>query len=203
MKFQTKATLSLATSFVILGSFSVNAVEEGTTDILIPKPTVAVVMSSLQPSGMDDKSITANINKRYLIDPRINSSNILVSTENGVVTLSGTANSIEQASAAIEIAGSTQGVLDINTTHLTVGGVAQPQFADTIITSRLRGVYVREKVYQESAPANVNIETKDGVVYITGTVENAEQARQVMELAKAIPNVKRVESKVSIKSGNQ
>lgn len=176
---------------------SVLALEENTTKGISQDENVAVVVSTLQPPGLDDLSITSNINKRFLIDPRLNNANILVSTNNGVVSLSGTASSVQQAQAAIEVAGSTAGVLDIDTTHLSVGGVHQPDLSDVIITSRLRGMYIRQK--GAPAPADVHIEAKDGVVYITGTVDTPDQAKQVMEMANSIPGVKRVDSNLTIK----
>jgi osmotically-inducible protein OsmY len=59
---------------------------------------------------IDDTEITAKIKMLYLKEPELKSLNISVSTEKGVVVLTGTANTKSNADTAVKIAESVSGV---------------------------------------------------------------------------------------------
>ncbi len=76
--------------------------------------------------------------------------------------------------------------------------------SDTAITAKVKGMYVREKLFgdKDISVMGVNVETTNGVVYLTGTVENQLQADNAVKLAKSIHGVKKVESKLEVKAVN-
>ncbi|MBA3661522.1 MAG: BON domain-containing protein [Gammaproteobacteria bacterium] len=76
-------------------------------------------ISTLQMSG-SDTSITATLQAKLIEDYRMTGSNIMVSTDSGVVTLTGTAATKAQADIAIKMAKSMNGVQEVDS-EITVG----------------------------------------------------------------------------------
>jgi len=72
-----------------------------------------VVGSKSIGQAIDDKFIVGAINKNLIVEPSMKSMNIDVDSNNGVVTLTGIASSIELKSRALEIAQKTSGVVQV------------------------------------------------------------------------------------------
>jgi len=70
---------------------------------------------------MDDATVTARVKTVLLNDQQINATKIDVSTENGVVTISGTVRNQADEQRAIELVRQTPGVKDVKST-LKIGG---------------------------------------------------------------------------------
>lgn len=126
--------------------------------------------------------------------------NIQVTSQDGKVSLTGEVNTDEEASTLIEIAESVPGTRDVLIDHLRVKKSSQP-LADLAITAKVKGSFVREKLFG-TAPISVmgiHVETKNGVVYLTGVADNQTQAENAMTLAKKVEGVKSVHPKITIK----
>lgn len=148
-----------------------------------------------------DIVITGKIKAKIALDPAVSVFKTDVSTTQGVVFLSGQVNSDTDAAALIEIAQATDGVQDVNATQLTVNYSKQP-FADIAITAKVKGILIREKIFGKDVPATkVNVETNNGVVYLSGRVDTQQQATNAIYLAKSIDGVKQVESRIKV--GNE
>lgn len=81
----------------------------------------------------------------------------------------------------------------------TVVTTVQP--TDTSITTDIKERFLKEKVFGDAdiAAFTIHVETKDGVVFLTGTADNTAQADNAMAIVKAVPGVKSVNSQVQIK----
>jgi hyperosmotically inducible protein len=150
-----------------------------------------------------DTNITQNVQASIAANTTTSSSVINVNTQNGVVKLQGNVKTDAEASAATQIAESTPGVKDVDTSNLTVQDSQQP-LTDMYITAKVKGIFLREKVLGDAplSIANLNVETKNGVVYLTGKVENRTQLKNAIKLAKTIQGVNRVEAKVEVNRAN-
>ncbi len=150
-------------------------------------------------SFIDDAKITLQVKSALAVEKGIPSGRISVETSKGVVFLKGTLAAKEQASTAIEVVASIPGVKDVNTYELEVYGSEHP-LADAYITAKVKGIYLRERLFggKESASMAVKVETKNGVVYLSGNVDKKEVERNAINLAKQVEGVKEVIS--SIKS---
>lgn len=139
-----------------------------------------------------DSAITAAVKSVLLADTSTSSSNINVTTNNGVVTLSGTVQNADAADVAIEKAEAVQGVKDVNS-KLVVKTGDQP-VTDSVITAKVKGLLMKEKIFgdQDISVTGVNVETKKGVVYLTGDQITREQMKNVRKIAKSVSGVKRV-----------
>lgn len=146
-----------------------------------------------------DAQITTDVQSKLSADKTISGQAIKVTTKNGVVTLTGNVNTDAEASKAVEIASATTGVKDTDTSKLTVKESKQP-FTDTAITAKVKGTFIREKLFgdKDVSVMNVNVETTNGVVYLTGTVDTKAEADNAVKLAKSVSGVKSVESKIQV-----
>lgn len=146
----------------------------------------------------DDAKITTTIKDLIRKSKTLSKLNVQVSTNQGVVTLTGEVHSASQASSLIETAESVVGVSDVDTSKLTVKGGSQP-LTDTYITAKVKGLFIREKLFgaKDIAAMNISVETKDGIVYLTGIIDNKQQIENAIDIIrKNIPEVKKVEYNV-------
>lgn len=146
----------------------------------------------------DDANITHALKKLIQESKTLSKLNVHVSTTKGIVMLEGTVDSDTQVTSLIEHAESIIGVSDVDTSKLTTKDGKQP-LADTIITAKIKGLLIREKLFGEKdiAAINTSVETKDGVVYLSGVVDNQKQIDNAIEMIKKyVPEVKKVEYSV-------
>ncbi|HDV6333004.1 TPA: molecular chaperone OsmY [Klebsiella michiganensis] len=148
---------------------------------------------------MDDSTITARV-KAALIDHKdIRSTDISVKTENKVVTLSGTVDSSEQHKQALSVAKAVEGVTSVND-KLSVQNEKSASLkgyaGDTAVTSEIKAKLLADDIVPSR---NVKVETTDGVVHLSGTVETSKQSERAEGIAKAVSGVKSVKNDLSVK----
>jgi len=156
------------------------------------------VLADSTPSNLaNDSVITTKVKAKMVADKAISALNINVETNNGVVTLIGTVPTDTEASAAIQTVISTDDVKDVDTSKLVVQKSNQP-FADTVITAKIKGIYMKEKTFGNKSISltGIKVETKDGAVYLSGQATKAQEANAV-RLAKAVDGVKSVSSSIT------
>jgi hyperosmotically inducible protein len=165
--------------------------------------TSALTCASLTYAGAvySDSQIISTIKAEVNADKTTATLPVQITISKGVVNLSGKVNTDEEANQLIQIAESTQGVSDVNTQSLKVKE-SQHKMSDSTITAKIKGVYIREKLFgsKDISVTGVTVETTDGVVYLTGTVDSQSQADNAIKLAKSISGVKKVDSKLAVKS---
>lgn len=147
----------------------------------------------------DDTAINAKVKSAITANQSVSGLNVVVMTDKGIVTISGNVDSDSQASTLVEIAQSIPGVKDVDASKLIVNISKQP-FADMLITSKIKGLYIQEKLFGEKdiSAMSIHVETKDGDVYLTGTADNQKQADNVISIAKSVSGVKSVKSDIKI-----
>ena len=159
------------------------------------------VDSSLNKVGdfMDDSTITARV-KAALIDHKdIRSTDISVKTENKVVTLSGSVDSAEQKDLAVNAAKTVKGVTTVNDQLNVVAEKSaslEGYAGDTAITSQVKAKLLADDIVPSR---KVTVETRDGTVHLSGTVDSRQQADRAADIAKAVSGVKNVENNLSVK----
>jgi len=147
-----------------------------------------------------DTAIVSAINTKFSAAKTTSDLGVQVSSDNGIVTLSGKVNTDIEAAELVQLAESVDGVKDVKTTDLTVIKSTQ-NMADTYITAKVKGTYLREKLFGDAnnSQSNIGVETTNGIVYLTGTVATQSVADKAVQLAKSINDVKSVESKLEVK----
>ena len=148
---------------------------------------------------MKDTAITAAIKAKLAADEVVSAADIKVETKDGVVMLTGDVKSKAAAEIAIDIAGSTQDVADIDASGLLIKGSRQP-FADAIITSKIKARYAQEKVFGDKPikVLGIHVETNDGEVVLSGEVDNAAQIENAKRFAENVKGVRVVRSDLRV-----
>jgi hyperosmotically inducible protein len=155
-------------------------------------------------AALTDTAITAKVKANYLGDSRLKDSDISVETNNGVVTLTGTAASSTAKSAAETLAQNVTGVRSVNdqlsapsvatevgskakhATHATAEAVE-----DTAITADLKTKYAADS---KTKGADVSVTTSNGIVALSGTVVSQAQKSHVVYVARHTKGVAQVDS---------
>jgi len=196
----TKMTISKTLLAVVLGSslVSVSAFAQSTDSI------GTKIDSSMSQVGdfMDDSAITARV-KAGLIDQKsINSTDISVSTENKVVTLSGFVRNQNEAELAVIAAGNVEGVSSVSDKlHVAEDGSKTTSEAvsdytgDTLITSKVKAKLLSE---DDVASRHITVKTTEGIVQLTGEVKSNAQAAHVEGVVKTIDGVKSVKNDLKV-----
>ncbi|XXD11629.1 molecular chaperone OsmY [Klebsiella sp. R445] len=195
---------ALAALFLGSAMISVSAyAENSTTDSAksVANSAGQAVDSSLNKVGdfMDDSTITARVKAALIDDKSISSAGISVKTENKVVTLSGSVDSTAQKEQALSVAKNVKGVTTV-TDKLSVSEEQSASLkgyaGDTAITSQIKAKLLADDMVPSR---NITVETSDGVVQLSGSVETRQQADRAADIAKAISGVKSVENNLSVK----
>jgi hyperosmotically inducible protein len=147
--------------------------------------------------------ITTKIKAQLAADPVTKAGLITVETNNGIVKLMGIVDSQTEGVAAIQIAQSTKGVIDVDTDALYVKGDKRPSsqpIRDAYITAKVKGALIREKFINDAdiAAIGIKVETKNGIVYLTGKVKNAIQRQTIINVVKPISGVSQLVANLTI-----
>ncbi|MDU2938231.1 molecular chaperone OsmY [Superficieibacter sp. 1612_C1] len=148
---------------------------------------------------MDDSAITAKVKAALVDHETIKSTDISVKTEKKVVTLSGFVESQAQAEEAVKVTKQVEGVSSVSDKlHVRdsksqgVKGYA----GDTATTSEIKAKLLADDI----VPARkVKVETTDGVVQLSGTVDSQAQIDRAESVAKAVDGVKSVKNDLKAK----
>jgi hyperosmotically inducible protein len=189
----------LATILILSFGGSSAYSENAQIDTLTNEPTTTANTNNITNiTPEQDSIITSSIKKQILKSKILSKLNIDVKSNRGVVILSGNVDSDSQASMLVELAQSIIGVQNVDTDNLTVKNSTQP-FTDTLITAKIKGLFIREKVFgdKDISAINISVETKDGVVYLTGIIENQTQLKNAIKLAETVAGVKKVEYRLA------
>jgi hyperosmotically inducible protein len=147
---------------------------------------------------VDDSVTTGRVKAALIADPVTKAHQIDVETFKGTVQLNGFVDTAASKERAAEVARGTKGVtkvqnnLTVKTEGRTTGGVVD----DSAITMKVKAALAgdpRTKAHQ------VNVETRDGVVQLSGFVDNSEAKSTAEDLARGVDNVKSVDNELSVK----
>lgn len=148
---------------------------------------------------MDDSSITAKVKAALVDADDIKSTDISVETEKNVVTLSGFVESQAQAEKAVSVAKGIEGVKSVSDKlHVRDGKEqsAKGYAGDTATTSEIKAKLLADDIVPSR---KVKVETTDGVVQLSGTVDSKAQSDRAESIAKAIDGVKSVKNDLKVK----
>lgn len=154
------------------------------------------VDSSMNKVGdfMDDSSITAKVKAALVDHESIKSTDISVKTDQKMVTLSGFVESQAQAEEAVKVAKGVEGVTSVSdklhvrdSKSTSVKGYA----GDTATTSEVKAKLLADDIVPSR---KVKVETTDGVVQLSGTVDSQAQIERAESIAKAVDGVKSVKN---------
>jgi hyperosmotically inducible protein len=172
-----------------------------------------------------DDEITAAVKERLLADESLPAAAIDVTTKDGVVTLQGKVIGSKEADDTVALVTSVPGVVSVKSelqvdTQLTNRDVKdrlekrnetiekrnemnegetpddRSVIEDAAITANVKMKLAKDEI---GSLYRVDVDTKDGVVTLTGTVKTAAEAERLVDLADSVEGVARVSSVLTVK----
>lgn len=72
--------------------------------------------------------------------------------------------------------------------------------ADSAITTKVKAAFVAKELFsnEDVTPMGVTVETVNGVVYLSGTVDNAAQEHNAINIARSVSGIKGVKSSIVV-----
>lgn len=168
---------------------------------------------------VEDATITASVKSKLLWNDHTDGLEIDVDTKGGRVTLTGTADTAQAKDIATRLARNTDGVigvdnrltLDTNRVNAAVGqandgdddelGDDDARVADTDATPEVTDGWISTKVKSTLLLSrwvdgmDIDVDTKEGVVTLSGAADSAAERDLAVELAQNIRGVKSVDAK--------
>jgi hyperosmotically inducible protein len=149
---------------------------------------------------VDDTVTTAAVKSALVADPTTKAYQIDVETFKGTVQLNGFVDSAESKQRASEVAKKQKGVVavrnNLNVKSATAANTTERVVDDSAITSKVKTALAgdpRTKAHQ------VNVETHNGVVQLSGFVDTPEAKVTAETLASNVDHVKSVDNEIDVK----
>jgi osmotically-inducible protein OsmY len=146
-----------------------------------------------------DWEITANIKKNLMDDSSLSDSArmISVTTNNGVVTLTGTAVSNEEMRNVVSMVQNMNGVVRVDSQLNVQTRSNSTQPADWEITANVKKSLMADSSLSDSARM-ISVTTNNGVVTLTGTAASNEEMRKVVRIVNNVFGVTRVDNQLTV-----
>jgi hyperosmotically inducible periplasmic protein len=157
---------------------------------------LALASANCERRSVADSAITAIVKSKLAVDNETSSANIKVDTKGGVVTLTGVVTTQANKEQAERIAMNTESVtrvinnITVETDDEYAG--AGMSASDLAILSKIKTRYVAEDVI------GAKVEVRDGVVTLTGNVENPQIRVRAENIARATSGVKSVNNMIEV-----
>jgi osmotically-inducible protein OsmY len=154
-----------------------------------------------QPSERSDNWISMKVKTALAFHKNVSATETTVTTQNGVVTLTGTAGSVAKKELTGEYAGDVEGVTAVHN-DLTVGTGKQTfeklggKVDDASITAQIKTTLLFRKSTHALA---TKVTTEDGVVTVHGEALNLEEKDKVTRIAEDITGVRQVNNRMTLR----
>ena len=152
-----------------------------------------------------DGWLTTKIEAKYFLDPDVRGRNIDVETRDGVVTLTGVVGTEFERRQAVALARSTDGTREVtdklkvdaamDPNRTTRRGLADVDRPDGWITMKIQAQYFLDN---DVKGHQIDVDTKNGIVTLTGAVENAQQRQEAELIAKETEGVNQVVNRIKV-----
>lgn len=153
---------------------------------------------------IDDGVLTAKVKAALIDDPVTKARQINVETYRGVVQLGGFVGSTEEKARATAVAQSVSGVKEVRNALEVRQQVAERGAGDVvddaILATKVKAALAGHPVIKAR---QINIETRDGVIQLTGFVDSEQEKREAEETARQVNGVRSVENDLEVKHNPQ
>ncbi|WP_133128743.1 BON domain-containing protein [Legionella nagasakiensis] len=148
---------------------------------------------------LSDSVITTIITAKYTKNKDLNPLKISVSTEDGIVQLSGHVKNKQAFVDALRLAKSTHGVKEVDTDNLEIK-VVNTALADAYITAKVEAAILKAKVLDdESIPlVGINASTTNGIVTLSGDLKTDKSITAILKRVSSVRGVKKVISNLHL-----
>ena len=178
------------------------------------KPRMSIILAvlvaafALVSCTTSDPMITTKIKAKLVADETVRPYQIEVTTKNGVVTLTGNIDSADAKDRALQLVKETKGVTQVVDmisvkTASAEGNAPDPsrslgeRIDDATITMKVKSRLLDDPSVKG---LKIDVDTRDGVVYLTGSVRSESEKDKAIELAKNTEGVRDVQANLTIKT---
>jgi hyperosmotically inducible periplasmic protein len=154
------------------------------------------------PIDSADRWLRLKVETALLFHTDVNSMTTKVTAENGAITLRGEAIDAEERSLAAEYARDVEGVVSVKN-EMTLPAAPNPprrtlsdKIDDASITTLVKA---SQLAHLSTSTITTKIETRDGVVTITGVAKSAQEKKQITRLASKTIGVQKVMNEMTVK----
>jgi hyperosmotically inducible protein len=147
---------------------------------------------------IDDSVLTAKVKAELIDDPVTKAGQINVETYRGVVQLGGFVDNSNQKAQATKVASSVTGVkevrndLRVNPPQATTGQVID----DATVTATVKAKLIEDTTTKAH---QINVETQNGIVQLTGFANSTASKTRAAELARSVNGVTDVKNDIEIR----
>ena len=148
---------------------------------------------------VDDAALLTSVKSALAADPVTEAGEINVDVNRGVVKLAGFVDSSQEKQKAGEVARKVDGVqsvqndISVKKSNESTGEVID----DSILTAKVKAALIADS---STKAHQINVETKGGVVQLSGFVDDAAAKSAATNVAKSVTGVKDVKNELSVKS---
>ena len=151
--------------------------------------------------AQSDTGITTKVKSELATDDLVKARQINVDTKDRVVTLTGEVATEAEESRALEIARKTEGAANVidQITIVPERAVATPPAESSLTDAGITAAVKTKLLADPDTPGlKLDVDTKDHVVTISGTVANEAQKNEVLQIARNTEGVRGVNDHVSV-----
>lgn len=147
---------------------------------------------------IDDTVLTGKVKAALVEDPATKARQIDVETFRGTVQLNGYVDSADAKSAATRVASSVKGVqkVDNNLSIQETTRTAGEAIDDSMVTAKVKAALIADPTVKAH---EVNVETREGVVQLSGFVDSNEAKTAAGDVAQRTSGVKDVKNELQVK----
>jgi hyperosmotically inducible protein len=147
---------------------------------------------------VDDNTVNASVKAALIENKRTKAHDINVETYKGVVQLSGFVDTAAEKDEAAKVAAGVSGVKSVNNS-ISVGGKTSmgTKLDDTVMTGRVKAALMDAS---DVKSGQINVETKSGVVQLSGFVNSAAMKEKAGEVAAGVSGVKEVQNVLVVRT---
>lgn len=148
---------------------------------------------------VDDAALLTSVKSALASDPVTEAGEINVDVNRGVVKLAGFVDTSKEKAQAGDVARKVDGVksvqndIAVKTENSSTGEVID----DSILTAKVKTALIGDSATKAH---QINVETKGGVVQLSGFVDTAAAKSAATQVAKSVTGVKDVRNELSVKS---
>jgi hyperosmotically inducible protein len=148
---------------------------------------------------VDDAALLTSVKSALVSNPVTEAGEINVDVNRGTVKLSGFVDTQQEKSKAGDVARGVDGVktvqndIAVQSKNSSTGDTID----DSILTSKVKTALITSS---ETKAHQINVETKQGVVQLSGFVDTAAAKSAATNIAKSVTGVKDVKNELSVKS---
>ena len=148
---------------------------------------------------VDDAALLTSVKSALVANPVTEAGEINVDVNRGVVKLSGFVDTQDEKAKAGDVARGVDGVASVQNDIAVKkeNSSAGEVIDDSILTAKVKAALIESP---ETKAHQINVETKLGVVQLSGFVDSAAAKDAATSVAKSVTGVKDVKNELSVKS---